>query len=51
MKAKYIGESDVSLTNGTEYDVVSVESGWFRVIDDNGDDYIFPPDQFVVIEE
>ena len=51
MKVKYTGETDVSLTNGKEYDVIAVESGWFRIVDDTEEDYIFPPDQFEVIEQ
>lgn len=51
MRVRYIGETDVSLTNGKAYKVLSVESGWFRVVDDTEEDYIFPPDQFEVIEE
>lgn len=51
MKVKYIGETDVSLTNGKEYDVIGVESGWFCIKDDTDEDYIYPPDQFTVIEQ
>ena len=51
MRIRYIGETDVSLTNGNEYEVISVESGWFRIIDETGEDYIFPPDQFEVIAQ
>lgn len=51
MKVKYIGETDVSLTNGKEYDVLSIESGWYRILDDTEEDYVFPPDQFEVTEQ
>lgn len=51
MKVKYIGETDVSMTNGKEYDVIAVEGGWFRIVDDTEEDYLFPPDQFEVIEQ
>ena len=51
MKVKYNGETDVSLTNGKEYEVLSVEEGWFRIVDDTDDDYLFSPDEFEVIEE
>ena len=49
MKVKYIGESDVSLTNGKEYSVISVEEGWYRILDDTDDDYLFPPEQFEIL--
>jgi hypothetical protein len=51
MKVKYIGETDVSLTNGKEYDVIAVEGGWFRIVDDTEEDYLFPPDQFEEIKQ
>lgn len=51
MKIKYIGESDVSLTKGNVYNVLSVENGWYRIVDDTEEDYIYPPDQFEKVEE
>lgn len=49
---KYIGESDpVCLMNGKVYNVVSVENGDYRVIDEEGEDYLYPPDLFEVIGE
>lgn len=51
MKVKYKGMSDVSLTNGKEYEVIAVESGWYRIVDDTDDDYLFSPEEFEVIEE
>ena len=50
MKVKYIGKTDVSLTNGKEYEVVGVENGWYRIVDDTDDDYLFSPDEFEIIE-
>ena len=49
MKVRYIGETDVSLTNGKEYDVISIEEGWYRIYDDTNCDYLFSPDEFEVI--
>ena len=49
MKIKYIGETTASLTNGKVYEVLSVEHGWFRVIDDTEEDYLFSPDEFEVL--
>jgi len=51
MKIKYIGESDASLTNGKIYEVMSIESGWFRIIDDSGEDYLFSPEEFKIVED
>ena len=51
MKVKYINQSDVSLTKDKVYDVLSIERGWYRIIDDTEDDYLFDPKEFEVIEE
>lgn len=51
MKIKYNGETSVSLTNGKIYNVLSVERGWYRIVDDTGDDYLFDPKEFEVIEK
>lgn len=51
MKVKFQGESGISLTNGKAYEVIAVENGWYRIVDDTDDDYLFPPDEFEVIED
>ena len=51
MKVKYIDESDVSLTNGKIYEVLSIEHGWYRIVDNTDEDYLFSPDEFEVVEE
>ena len=52
MRVKYIGETaPLELTNGEIYSVLSVEKGWYRVVDDTGEDYLYPPDVFEVIHE
>jgi hypothetical protein len=51
MKAKYKGESDVSLTKGKVYEVIAVEKGWLRIVDDTEEDYLFSPEEFDIIEE
>lgn len=50
MKVKYIDQSDVSLTNGKIYEVISIEHGWYRIEDDTEEDYLFSPDEFVITE-
>jgi uncharacterized protein YgiM (DUF1202 family) len=50
MKVKYIGETDYSLTNGEEYEVIATEYGYYRIIDNSGEDYLFPPDEFEIIK-
>ena len=51
MKVKYIGESTVSLTNGKDYDVISVENGCYRIVDNTEEDYLFEPENFEPIDE
>lgn len=50
MRVKYTGKSDVSLTNGKLYEVMAIEMSWYRIIDDTGEDYLFSPDEFIVVE-
>lgn len=50
MKIRYIGKSDVSLTNGKIYNVLSVENGWYRIVDDTDEDYLFDPSEFEMLE-
>lgn len=52
MKVKYIGETEeLVLTNGKVYDVISIEKGWYRINDDTGEDYLYPPESFEIVEE
>lgn len=51
MKVRWKGKTDfLVLTNNKIYDVLSVENGWYRIIDDSGEDYLYPPEQFEVLE-
>ncbi len=50
MKVRYIGKTDVSLTNGKIYEVISREKGCYRIVDDTDEDYLFLPDEFVEVE-
>jgi len=37
------------LTKGKIYDVISIEKDWYRIIDDTGEDYLYPPEAFEII--
>lgn len=58
MKVRYVGESDpLSLINGKEYDVLAIEDGLYRIIDEEGSDpdeqtpgYLYDPDSFEIVE-
>ena len=50
-KVKYIGKTEyLVLTHDMIYSVLSVERGWYRIVDDSGDDYLYPPESFVIVE-
>ena len=52
MKVKYLRDTMfLSLTKDKIYDVVSVEKSWFRIVDDSGEDYLYPPEMFEIIED
>ena len=42
--------SFLELTCGKVYDVISMEKGWCRIVDGSGEDYLYPPNDFVVVE-
>lgn len=51
MKVKYIGKTEyLVLTHNEIYTVVSVEKGWYRIIDDSKEDYLYPPEVFEIVE-
>ena len=39
----------VSLTVGNVYQDIAVENGWYRVVDDTDEDYLYPPGLFEVV--
>lgn len=50
MKAKYLRDSQgISLTKDKFYEVLDYESG-FIIIDNTGEDYLYAPDDFQIIE-
>lgn len=52
MKVKYTGKHETpALDREKEYDVLSIEKGWIRIMTELDEDYLFPPDIFEVIEE
>lgn len=50
IKVKYIGKLDTpALDKGKVYEVIAVEKGWYRIMTELGEDYLFPPDNFEII--
>ncbi len=51
MKVKYLGESDtLSLLNGKVYNVLSIEYGYYRIVNKTGEDFLYDTDAFEIIE-
>ena len=53
MKVKYIGSiSDpMELISGKIYECIGIEKDWYRVIDETDEDYLYPPNEFEIVEE
>ena len=52
MVVKYIGISDpLMLLHEKSYKVIDIERGWFRIIDETGGDYLYPPELFKIITQ
>ena len=49
MKVKYVGSDIVGLDIGKIYDVISIENGWYRIMSELDEDYLFPPEAFEII--
>ena len=39
----------LELTHNKVYRVLSVEKGWYRIVDDTDEDYLYPPDEFEIV--
>lgn len=52
MKIRYIGEVDyIAIDRNKIYDVISIEKGWYRIMTELEEDYLFPPEAFEIVEE
>lgn len=52
MKVKYTGKHDTpAIDREKVYDVLSVEKGWYRIMTELDEDYLFPPNQFEIVEK
>jgi hypothetical protein len=53
-KYKYVGETDeLSFINGKIYNCVGYDRGnnMARIVDETGEDYIYPLDNFILVEK
>ena len=49
---EFVGENNphMDLTKGKRYNVLTVDRhGWYRIMDDSGEDYMYPPEMFTVV--
>lgn len=50
MKVKYIGKNLVAMERNKIYEVISIENGWYRIMTEIDEDYLFPPKLFEIVE-
>lgn len=50
MKVKFLGENNIALSPDKEYEVMSIEKGWYRIYTELDEDYLFPPKVFKIVE-
>ncbi len=50
MKVKYIGERKVDIIPGKIYEVLPIEHKWYRIVDESGEDYLYGPSNFEIVE-
>lgn len=51
MKMRFLGKTSPNgLTNDEIYEDISIEKKWYRIIDNSGEDYLYPPNLFEIIE-
>lgn len=51
MKVKYTNIKDsIAFEREKEYEVMSIEKGWYRIMTELDDDYLFPPEAFEIVE-
>ncbi|MGN0648457.1 MAG: hypothetical protein ACI4J3_07500 [Oscillospiraceae bacterium] len=51
MKVRYNGKDLVAMQKGKIYEVISIEKGWYRIMTEIGEDYLFPPECFEIVED
>lgn len=52
MKVRFIANSEtLALVKDKVYDVISIEKGWYRIMSELDEDYLFPPEAFEVVNE
>ena len=60
LKIKYIGEREIDTPNSYKifmdvipnkiYEVLSIEKGFYRIVDESEEDYLYPPEKFEIVD-
>ena len=51
MKVKYTYDADtLAFKREKTYEVMSIEKGWYRIMTELDEDYLFPPKCFEIVE-
>lgn len=52
IKVKNIGDDDpLALRTNKEYEAIVGQGGWYGIVDETGEEYVYRPELFAVIEE
>lgn len=50
--AKYLGKTDpISLIKGKLHEEISIERNWFRILNETGEDYLYPPELYEIVSK
>ena len=50
MKVMYNGERKVDIIPDKIYDVMSIEHKFYRIVDESGEDYLYSPHSFKIVD-
>lgn len=51
LKVEHIGPDLVSVEKNKAYDVISIEKGWYRIMTELDESYLFPPEVLRILNE
>ena len=49
IKVKCLRDFGISLIKDKLYDAIRVEKGWLALIDETGEEYVYPPEIFEIV--
>jgi len=51
MKVNWNGKTELLVLSAQkEYEVISLGKGWYRIVHDSGEDYLYPPEMFDIVD-